>query len=169
MIVVVASVHHTGTHFLYEHLFDGWHRYNSGYDCIAEPHGRGIVRIHCDEQQSKYLPRWMDSHRVVVPMRHPMSVAASWIAREKDMKKLYFQWNCLKTLVHPCAPMYLPLDSPDRMNWLDTICRNVDEELQTEWPVIMSCNKSATLSENDRAAVIEVMADGFFDRFGYEV
>ncbi len=175
MIVVVASVHHTGTHFLFEHLFDGWHRYNMGYDCISEPHGNGIVRIHCDHQQSQYLPRWLDSHRAVVPMRNPFAVATSWKAREKDldgfgslMEKLNSQWDCLKKMVQPYNPIYLPIDAPDRENWLAALNKELGLELQTDWPVVMSCNKSAELSFNDRQAVIEVMADGFFDRFGYE-
>jgi hypothetical protein len=57
--------------------------------------------------------------------------------------------------------MYLPLDSPERLNWLDTISRNMDRKLQTDWPVVSSCNKSAELTDDERESVFEVMADGF--------
>ena len=127
------------------------------------------MRIHCDLPQHDSLEWWLSRYPCIVPMRHPLTVAASWKARNEDLSLLPGQWAILKTEVDPYEPMYLPIDSPDRMNWLDTICRNIDRELQTDWPVVMSCNKSATLTDSERAAVVEVMADGFFGRFGYEV
>jgi hypothetical protein len=63
----------------------------------------------------------------------------------------------------------LPIDSPAREQWLDPIRGFLHKELQTDWPVVMSCNKSAELTDDERESVFEVMADGFFDRFGYEV
>ena len=171
MIVVVASVYHTGTNFVSKELFKGWHgysmtwaRYNRG-----QPSGNGICLIHCDVEQSPCLRWWLGEHNTVVPVRHPLLVAASWKAQDKDLNLLPAQWEILKSTVAPHDPMYIPLDVPNRDSYLFKMNQRLGLNIQTDWPVIMSCNKSATLSENDREAVIEVMADGFFDRFGYEV
>ncbi len=133
------------------------------------PPENGFVRIHCDLAQYDYLEWWLQKYPCIVPMRHPLAVAASWKAREKSLDDLAGQWSILKEHVDKYEPMYLPVDSPDRMHWLDTISRNIGQDLQTNWPVVMSCNKTATLNDSERDAVVEVMADGFFDRFGYEV
>ena len=169
MIVVVASVHHTGTHFVVDELFKGWRHYAMSYGNIKGPIGDGVTRIHIDKDQSIYLPRWMEHQPLVVPMRHPASVVESWLARDKPIEPLLPQWEMLKTMVDPARPIYLPLDVPDRDRWLGELNGKLGLKLQTDWPVIMSCGKSAVLSDVHRAAVVEVMADGFFDRFGYEV
>ena len=170
-MIVVASVHHTGTNFVWQNLLNGMTQV--GMDHARYVNGsipeHGFTRIHCDLAQSPYLKFWLERGHGIWPLRHPLLVATSWRARDKSLETLAGQWQILKNKVDPYQPMYLPLDSPDRMNWLHTISRNIGQELQTDWPVVMSCNKNAELSENDRAAVIEVMADGFFDRFGYEV
>lgn len=154
---------------MHEELFKGWRHYAMNYGNIKGPIGDGVTRIHIDENQSEYLPRWMESHCAVVPMRHPASVIESWLARDKPFEPLLTQWQILKTMVDPADPIYLPLDVPDRDRWLSELNCKLGLELQTDWPVIMSCGKSAVLSDVHRAAVAEVMADGFFDRFGYEV
>ena len=170
-IVTVASVHHTGTQFITHEILKTFEARSLDHrNLVAGPAAKDIwIRIHCEPQSIDRLGYWCSSRATIVPLRHPAKVAASWKARGKDLSRLVAQWNILKNIVDEHDPMYLPIDVPDRMNWLDTISRNIDRELQTDWPVVMSCNKSATLSENDKAAVIEVMADGFFDRFGYEV
>ena len=111
----------------------------------------------------------MASHPVVVPMRHPVSIFESWIAQDKPLALLPNQFQILKTMVDPVGPIYLPLDVPDRDSWLAKLNARLGLELQTDWPVIMSCGKRATLTDAHREAVVEIMADGFFDRFGYEV
>lgn len=169
-MIVVASVYHTGTNFIFQHLLKGMTQVGIAPDSkyVKGLPRNSFARIHCDLSQHVYLQWWLLRCLCVVPMRHPVSVAESWKARGRDLANLAIQWNILKTEVDPYEPMYLPIDSPDRMNWLDTISRNIDRELQTDWPVVMSCNKSATLTETEREAVVEVMDDGFFDRFGYE-
>jgi hypothetical protein len=169
-MIVVASVHHTGTNFVHQHLLKGFPQTGMNYSHYKKPPDhRGHVRIHCDLSQHTYLPWWLKQFPCIVPMRHPMKVAASWKARDKSLDNLAIQWKILKEKVAPYDPFYLPLDVPDRQRWLDDIICFLETDLQTDWPVIMSCNKSAELSENDKEAVIEVMADGFFDQFGYEV
>ena len=170
-MIVIASVHHTGTNFIWQDLLKGFEQF--GMNHIGRGKSQlpknGFTRIHCDLAQHGYLEWWLMRHHCIVPLRHPMSVAASWKARACDLSLLPGQWVILKNEVDPYKPMYLPIDSPDRMNWLDVISRNIGQELQTDWPVVMSCNKSATLNDDERESVFEVMADGFFDRFGYEV
>lgn len=171
MMIVVAGVHHTGNNFVWQHLLKGMTQVGMNYDPSGRkrPPENGFVRIHCDLSQHNYLEWWISRYLCIVPLRHPLTVARSWKARDKDLSLLPVQWQILKKEVDPHEPMYLPLDSPDRMNWLDTISRNMGQELQTGWPVVMSCNKSAELTDEEREGVVAVMADGFFDRFDYEV
>ena len=169
-MILIASVHHTGTNFVWQHLLNGMTEVGMNYShYVIPPAYLCFVRIHCDLLQHKYLEYWMKRAHCIVPMRHPLSVAASWKARDKDLSELPGQWQILKNEVALYDPMYLPIDSPDRNNWLHAISRKIDQEIQTDWPVVMSCNKSAELTEAEREAVVAVMADGFFDRFGYEV
>lgn len=169
-MILIASVHHTGTNFVWQHLLNGMTEVGMNYSHYAiPPVCIGFVRIHCDLLQHDYLEYWLKHALCIVPLRHPLTVAVSWKARDKDLSELPGQWQILKNEVDPHDPMYLPIDSPDRMNWLDRISRNMGQELQTDWPVVMSCNKSAELTDTERDAVVAVMADGFFDRFGYEV
>ena len=170
-MIVLVSVWHTGTNFVFQHLFAGLAPVGMNHNCYLNGHppNSGLVRIHCDFDQHKYLPYWVSKFRCVVPLRHPLSVARSWKAREKNLKLLPVQWQVLKRDVAPHNPLYLPLDALDRQDWLDRINEALGMDLQTDWPVIMSCEKTATLTEAERDSVSEVMADGFFDRFGYEV
>ena len=166
-MIVVASVHHTGTNFVWQHLLAGVPEVGMDYGRYStyQPPKNGFVRIHCDRAQHEYLQWWLNRCVCIVPLRHPISVAESWKARGKDLSELAGQWQILKNEVDPHDPMYLPVDSPERMNWLDTISRHVNQELQTGWPVVMSCHKSAQLTDDERASVLETMADGFFNRF----
>ncbi len=169
-MIVVASVHHTGTNFVWQDLLSGLTEVgmNYGHYGKIQPPENGFTRIHCDLAQYDYLEWWLERYNCVVPLRHPMSVAASWKARGEDLSLLPFQWEILKNEVDPHKPSYLPMDVPERDKWLAEFNERNGLNIHTDWPVIMSCNKSAELSQNDRQAVIEVMADGFFDRFGYE-
>ena len=165
-MIVVASVHHTGTNFVWQHLLKGMKQVGMGSDGAPK---NSFARIHCDLSQHIFLERWLKKCPCIVPLRHPLTVAASWKARGKNLSNLAGQWQILKTEVDPYLPMYLPIDSPEREQWLEPIRGFIDPKLQTDWPVVMSCNKSAELTDDERASVFEVMADGFFDRFGYEV
>ncbi len=171
MMVVIASVHHTGTNFVWQHLLNGMTQVGMNYDPSGRnrPPKNAFVRIHCDFGQYQYLEWWCRQFPVIVPMRHPLTVAESWKARDKDLSPLPAQWNILKNEVHQYNPLYLPIDHPDREAWLDAIRRKLGIQIQTDWPVVMSCNKSAELTDEERADVVAVMADGFFDRFNYEV
>jgi hypothetical protein len=169
-MIVVASVHHTGTNFVFQHLLNGMRQVGMGhYRYVDEPMpAKSFTRIHCDMDQSGFLEWWLLRCECVVPMRHPVSVAESWKARGKDLANLARQWSTLKTQVEPYEPSYLPLDVEDKEKWLTEFNEKTGLNIHTQWPVVMSCNKSATLTETERAAVVEVMDDGFFDRFGYE-
>lgn len=175
-LIIVATVHHTGTHFIEEDILSDFDARSLNY-CgkIAGPSGKNIkIRIHLEPANTENLTEWCSQCEVVVPMRHPISVAESWKARPKKMTQmtqedLIIQWNILKSVVDPHHPIYLPLDVPDRDNWLQALNAKTGLNIHTHWPVIMSCNKSAELNDDERESVFEVMADGFFDRFGYEV
>ena len=172
-LVVIPSVWHSGTHFMTDQVvpdFTAHHFDHRGW-IAGSPRGDIQVRCHCEPEFAKSLQRWGKEGQCLVPMRHPILVAQSWKARGKTGRflELAAQWKLLKDHIAPHDPLYLPIDSPDRENWLDKIRNFLNSEIQTDWPVIMSCNKSATLTDEEREAVIEVMADGFFDRFGYSI
>ena len=172
-LVVIPSVWHTGTHFMVDQVVPDFtpHHFDHRTWIAGSPVGDIQVRCHCEPAYENSLKRWGKEAQCLVPIRHPMSVAESWKARGKvnRFSELAEQWMLLKKYISPHNPLYLPVDSPDRESWLEKIRIFLDSDIQTDWPVVMSSNKSATLTEAERATVLEVMADGFFDRFGYEV
>ena len=117
-IVIVASVHHSGTHFMNDEIFSQFDARSLDHrNLIAGPPAENIkIRIHCEPETVDRLGGWCSRYEVVVPLRHPLAVATSWKARGKDLERLVCQWNILKNIVDEHDPMYLPIDSPDRMN-----------------------------------------------------
>jgi hypothetical protein len=165
--VVVASVHHTGTNFVFQELLKGLKQIGMAYSKHYRPPDNAFTRIHCDMQQSPYLHWWVSRFPTIVPLRHPASVAVSWKAREKSMWALENQWEILREMVAPYNPIYLPIDVDDRQSWLDKLNERLGMNIQTDWPVIMSRKQTATLEDEELASVGRVMADGFFTQFGY--
>lgn len=170
MIIVIASVHHTGTNFLHNHLFAGMrqlpqnrHSFVKGFPVPTS--GCHKVRCHIEPENIDNLFWWLNKAKIIVPLRHPEKVAVSWKARDKPLSDMLWQFQAMKRVFAEHEPLYLPIDSPRREDYLRALGQAIRKPLQTSWPVVSSLGKIATLSDDDREIVAEVMADGFFDRF----
>ena len=170
-MIVVASVHHTGTNFVGQEILKGFSNAGMGYRAYVKgvPTGKKQVRIHCELAHVDYLEWWCSKYPSIVPMRHPVKVFESWKVREKSFKNLAGQYDILKNIVSNFDTTYLPIDVPDRDDWLWQLNERFGLDIQTTWPVIMSRKETATLTDLELDLVRAVMSDGFFDRFGYEV
>jgi len=110
----------------------------------------------------------------IVPLRHPVSVAESWIARADPnrrhvkIEELCDYWRRLITVVDPFRPYYLPIDRPEREARLQAINDGLGLELKTDWPVWKSCGIDGHLSDADLEMTFDMMEElEITGRFGY--
>ncbi len=166
MIILVPSVHHTGTKLVFKDILRGLPEINQQ---DYTEHETGKIRIHIDEPFLEDLHYWLKRVPAIVPLLHPRKVASGWKVRFKRREELGEQWNWLKTEIDPYDPYYLPIDHEDRDRWLGRIGKALGLKLATGWPVIGKCeDKRFELDDKDEYLVNSWMDDGFFDRFDYE-
>ena len=176
MIIVVPSVHHTGTKFVYRYLLadeKGWEFVTPNPDTTMayyKPDGsprtgdKGKVRIHIDPPLMHRIHAWMADFPSIVPLRHPRNVAQSWKNRFKSFAELGEQWRLLKEEVDKYNPYYLPLNDSELKNeFLKKIEIGLKIEVEYDWPVICEgANEFNLLTDEDEGLVKSWMADGFF-------
>lgn len=163
MILLVASVHHTGTKTICNSVLAPF----SGF-LPHRPEPEGKLRLHIEECHLVDLEYWTGHAITIVPMRHPRSVAIGWKSRFKPLALLEKQWNQLKELA-PRVDYYLPVDTEDRDEWVDKVNLDLKLNLFTDWPVIgQHGGEYFELDERENRQVDSWMADGFFEQFGYE-
>lgn len=161
--ITVVSVHHSGTNLVYDNILRAFRPRAPGpYWQNNMPHGK--LRIHCEGRFIERL-RLFIKYPVVVPMRHPAAVMASWKARGKPVNALLMQYELLKGLIDPAEPFYVPIDTPDRDRYLEQLSQLAGKHIHSRWPVVSSCGKVADLNTNEHKMVDSVMADGFFEPF----
>lgn len=133
MFVFIASVHHTGTQFT-EKLFK-----DAGFgptDKAAVNGQNDYHRAHIADSVATELKDWLErGFPLVVPLRHPMEVAKSWLRRKKPIPQMVRQFELLVELVDPYKPMYLPLDHEFRERYLAAIRRECGTQIVTDWAV----------------------------------
>jgi hypothetical protein len=153
--VIIASVPHSGSRFLQRLL--GW-KFLHVYD------GESLDEITQHEL-------------IAVPLRHPIAVAESWKRRGKPIAEhpkhepMVRMFRNLIERVDPLGPIYLPLDNGHREAALLELGLRTGRLLATDWrPVTDDIEFPAvSLTEHERAAVTELMADPFFERVGYSL
>ena len=99
--LLVASLQHTGTMFVYD-LLPGLH---GSFHTIEEGHK---YRAHYGEPG---LAEMMEKCFTIVPRRSYFQVVRSWKRRNMDMRELYSQWGWYYSLKDV---FFLQIDSPDR-------------------------------------------------------
>ena len=166
MIILVPSVHHTGTKLVHNELLKGWPQINQQ---DHTEHSCGRIRIHLDEPFLEDVKYWLQRVPAIVPLRHPRKVALGWKRRHKLLTRLGEQWKALKEIVDPYGPYYLPIDHEDRDAWLKKIERGLGLKFVTDWPVVgSSAAPEEALTDQDEFLLDSWMKDGFFARFDYE-
>lgn len=137
MFIFIASVHHTGTQFTEKLVKD------AGYGPTDKPEKGGpsenkdYHRAHIAHSVQIELKDWLDrGFPLIVPLRHPVEVAASWKARSKPIKQMVRQFALLQELVLPYNPYFLPVDHDMRDIYLQVIQENIDASLATDWTIV---------------------------------
>ena len=134
MFVFVASVHHTGTQFTQKLFVDLDYEVTDKLPGETENNGNYFHRCHISDSCRTELNEWL--HRgvpLIVPLRHPLAVMRSWLARGKSVEEMCRQFELLFELVDPHQPLYLPLDSPLRDKYFTNLRLKVDLSLNTDW------------------------------------
>ena len=137
--VFIASVHHTGTNFATKLFKDIGYEQTDKTPAEAGNSANFFHRSHIADSVATELKTWLDlGIPIVVPMRHPVTVLNSWLARGKDPDELKRQFDLLIGLVDAYKPIYLPIDSPNKEAFLTNLRLKVDLRLNTDWPVVAS-------------------------------
>lgn len=160
---------HTGSHFAVNTIGLPLRNWDKGG--VA---AQNLYHVYDGESLSIIKQAHSEGAMLVVPMRHPMSVAQSWANRGKPivehpvhepMIKLFR--NLIEHIV-PLNPLYLPVDVPDREKYLAKLSKAVGRELKTSWDRVSHHDiRPARLFDDDIAAVIELLKDPFFRDFNY--
>lgn len=139
MFVFVASVHHTGTQFVQKLFEDADYQIT---DLTPKEAGNSVNylhRSHIADAVMTELDEWLNlGIPVIVPLRHPMAVAKSWLARKKPIEEMIRQFQILVELVDPFGPLYLPIDHEHRELFLSRIRHECGSEIVTDWPIVAS-------------------------------
>lgn len=170
-ILIIASVPHTGSHFLIDLI--GYEVMRDKADIRHEvERNQRVYRFHhvYDGESMEWLLKYGNIAPVISPLRHPMSVAQSWKNRGKPIDKhevhapMVRLFQNLIDLSKKVNMRFLPLDSPDRDQYLRRISDVARRNFKTQWayygpgPV----NPTVPLTQSDRDAVDNLMTDPFF-------
>jgi len=163
-MIVVASIPHSGTRFVLEHLLAPRKRVKSA------PDDGEFFFEHLD---SPHIPKLRDMMRqfpCIVPMRHPKSIALSWKADSRLLTDLTTMYRCLVSAIDPFKPCYLPLDVENRDAYLQLLNDQTGLNLKTDWPIIGASGVVGRFDAPDYGfyeSLMDELSD-FFGRFSYE-
>ncbi len=167
MLVIVASVPHTGTHFLIELL---------GLP-IVNPDNISLNEVVTGVRQDSYVSRhvysqggnldftkewgWKSGVMTIAPLRHPMATAQSWRNRGMPIADMV---DCFHNLMFlDPQPIYLPIDAECRQQRLEVIRIATGLLCETEWEIVGPSNSfHKTMSDSDIGQVRELASHPFF-------
>ena len=145
MFVFCASVHHTGTNFVSKLFTDLGYEFTDKTPKEAGNSVNYFHRCHIGDSTATELGEWLNVDvPLIVPLRHPIEVAKSWLARDKPIERMVRQFQILNERVDCHNPLYLPIDHPYREQYFNYLRLATDLELSTEWPVIASKREGST-------------------------
>lgn len=128
-MLLFPTIRHSGSHFILN-LFGSQVGSHSHPDRVTGDLNE-IVFCHVDEQNQ--MLTLAEDHPVIIPLRHPKAIARSWQARNKDLKTLCRDFHTLIDQYDRLKPLYLPLDSPKREDFLEAINQALGVQLVTDW------------------------------------
>jgi len=139
MFVFICSVHHTGTQFTQKLFTDLGYEITDKTPKEAGNSVNYLHRCHIADSVLTELLHWLHMGvPIVVPLRHPMEVARSWLARGKPISEMVRQFQILDELVEQFMPLYLPIDQPYRETYLHHLRLECDPNLNTDWQKVSS-------------------------------
>lgn len=144
MIIVVPSIPHTGTNFVWKIVLKD-----------LEPEIRnprkfpnGKIWIHTYAERIPELLTLKD-YPWIVPMRHPFEVGRTWKGRQKSLDYLVTLYNIHLEHVYPQKPFYLCVDGEHRDRQLDRINRLTGFDVHTDWHKEASLGHSSELTSQE--------------------
>ena len=102
---------------------------------------------------------------VVIPLRHPFSVAHSWKNRGEQLDDMFKQWELLIQTVDRCNPWFVPVDHPERQHFLDELADDTGLALETRWKKYGSKPGMAYLDPDEQELVNQLVATEFVQAF----
>jgi hypothetical protein len=180
VIIAIPSIQHTGTHFVRTHHLGKYERLE-----ISEPvprcwwRGDYVYQAHLMDGHMEYWPEILLKVPAIVPLRHPYLVFETWKresakgvpGREPEILVRY--WETLINEIDRYNPFYLPIDSPNREEYVGRINKVLRLDLSMRFPVIHSKQGTGELTPNDVEvnSITNELVDRhktFFERF-YEI
>jgi len=166
--MILASVRSTGTRFFTE-IFR-----NAGIRCYKKEQitgpgalAPGLHVSHCEPIHMFHVEHKARDYPLFLPMRHPFDVAKSWIKRGWPINHLFFaEWHNLFWLQEKYDGHWLPIDTPDRDEYLQAAGKISGLELTTDWKPHEATETDfkplgMTLDETKR--ILRVMPFDFYD------
>lgn len=170
-MLTLTSVPGSGTHFFLDYLFRGWNR-GGPRRPPAMDERKYYWAQHCYPKATQTILEMGRKYQMVIPLRHPMSVLQTTKNRGQDITLMIDCFkvitDCLDVELEPC---YLPLDIPERQDYLDKLNERCGTEFVTDFPVIrphIATRRDLLILEHEHDAVLKMMEHPFYKRFGYE-
>jgi len=145
MIVLIPTIPHTGTKLVANELFKDF-EHNA---LINKPQNNQKIDDHIFPEKMTRWKQLLSEYPAVIPLRHPILTAVSWERRKRDIGEMCVMWYILVEQIDRFNPLYLPIDSPGRDKYLDSINQSLRLQLTTEWPIVNSVHKSYGSGLND--------------------
>lgn len=128
--LVMPTVRHTGSLFLRDVFL------SVGFERVTlrgQAAKNSLVFDHLYDTHMGHFKRWIERFRlVVIPLRDPAMTALSWAKRSEDFGHFLEQWRNLIALSDH-GPLYVPIDRPDRQDYLNKVAEAIGAELSTDW------------------------------------
>lgn len=130
----IVTVQRSGTHFLTDELFAGWKRcaVNQASD------GNGFYLAHFSDAEYIHRRSEILCWPMVTSLRNPSALVASHHSRREGCPFLWKELDALLEADREVKINYLPLDVPDREEYLNRLNNRYSLALSTDWPIIRS-------------------------------
>ena len=102
-------------------------------------------QIHPVETRRDQLEGWMlknsrEQRPIIVPLRHPISVAKSWVARSEpgepagfQIEQMFKQYELLFEFAEISDTLWLPVDHPERNGYIAIMSMRLKLHFSTNW------------------------------------
>ena len=98
----------------------------------GNPIKHGLIFDHLYPNHIPHFKRWISLYPLIImPVRDPVAVAGTWRKRGEKREHFLFMWQQWAQLA-PIA-LLLPIDHPDRDEYLSKISAAVGVPLKTDW------------------------------------
>lgn len=140
MIVACPTVQHSGTRFLWN-LLSGFKKINATSEWNFPDL---LIHEHFSQNDYPRLVGLLDTYEppIIIPLRRLHSIVLSWERRQKGFDRLDIELERMTGLVDR-QPYFLPVDAPDRDDWLQEINEGLNLNLSTDWSIVGSDKHSA--------------------------